>query len=263
MRRIRVLSILFIAIVFFGCDVRLPVVHMSDIFDEDEVVDITVPPPELQKDFYTKSVTADGMMIIGDDGVTDEHMRRARQVALVMTSKFPDMRDDLRYDKSGFYHALLGFYTKPCDIPERHRYCDVGGLFFWKLAFSKVFAYYPSHDMWMFCHETAHAIDLLYIRKKDPTFEKRLKEAYEVSEWAKGNDYRIENEKEYWADASTEWFFNVNHSGEELEKIMGPIITAFEMISVKEFVERDPNIAALLYEWYPPVSLIQERPADW
>jgi hypothetical protein len=251
-------SIVLLVCIIFGCDAKLNPISISHIIDESKIIEITDPPPELKKEYYTKSIMADKMIIIGNDEITNKQLLLAREVALVMTSKHPKIRDVLGYDKYLYYSILISSNTHPCDIPEKHSYCNNPGLFTGRYSFSNLISYYPSHELIIFCHELAHAIDYFHIREKDKTFDERLTEAYNTSEWAKSR--KIKNAKEYWAKASEDWFYNVKHNGEPIIEPTGPIITAYKPITVKEFINRDPKIAQLLFKWYPPVSLRKTRP---
>ncbi len=72
----------------------------------------------LQEAYYNRYIDTDGIAIIGNEKVADKHFIRARQAILIMTSKHPQLRERLRFER-GFYMILL---APPIELlPERYK----------------------------------------------------------------------------------------------------------------------------------------------
>ncbi len=242
----------------------------------------------LQKEFYTKYIDAGGIAIVANADVSDKDLIQARHAVLTMTSKRPELRDPLKIDH-GFYLTLIGPATWPSEIPEilplniperfgedlPHGRCHlslasdltgVRGLCYAPITYAIIYVEPDEpcppdscrcwndycYTIWdgprihiyleTFVHEFGHALEDA-IRVLDPDFHDRLETAYvsakELGTWA--GLYAETNPTEYWAEGCTWWFYG---------KVSGDV-----QITRQELAERDPLLAELLSEWFPPVSL--------
>ena len=223
-----------------------------------------------QEAFYTKYIDAGGITIIADAGVEDKHLLEARQVVLIMTSKYPVLRERL-LSRHGTYYLIL--HTSS-EIPEEHKVGHSLGCcnasIYWKLESVTGYCHgqlgrFP-YELRTFLHEFAHAleseIDLLQpglvdrawleegVRlplhealKSNPGFRDRLQHAYNTA-YAQGTwqgEYANVNYAEYWAEGTVMWFYDIG-PGRRFE-------------TYAAFSERDPLLAELLSEWFPAVAL--------
>lgn len=228
------------------------------------------PIKAAQEAFYTKYINAGGIAIIGNAELENKHLLEARQVVLIMTSKYPVLRERL-LSRHGRYYLILHASS---EIPEGHKVgrslgcCNAS--IYWKLESVTGYCHgqlgrFP-YELRTFLHEFAHAleseIDLLQpglvdrawleegihlplneALESNPGFRDRLAHAYNTAyardTW-KGM-YANVNYAEYWAEGAEMWFYDI-----------GPGRT-FE--TYEAFFERDPLLAALLDEWFPRVAL--------
>ena len=94
-----------------------------------------------------------------------------------------------------------------------------------------------------FVHEFGHALHFESLRHLDPTFEQRVKRAYEnamaLDLWplavTRGNS------TEYWAEGIELWFYEIG-AGRQFQ-------------THAAFAEHDPLLGEILSEWFPAVSL--------
>lgn len=209
---------------------------------------------QLQRDYYDRYIDADGIAIVGNAAVADEYFHQARETVLVMTSRFPALRDRLRVEH-GFYLFIVHNQSNLTEVPE-FRLSHIRGVypsqscnttlgatspgvigFCWALVHRKAY-----HPMYSFAHEFAHALDH-EMRRLDPTFLDKMTHAYRTARDTKIWDGTPAYRKiyyEYWAEGVQMWFYDI-----------GPG-RAFE--SYEAFAERDPLLYELLDQWFPKVS---------
>lgn len=102
-------------------------------------------------------------------------------------------------------------------------------------------------------HEFSHAIHEMGLRSVDPTFDARLKAAYENAR-AKGlfaGTYASTNEREYWAEGAQSWF-DTNRANDAEH---GPIDTREKLLAY------DPTLSALLAEVFGDAAWRYQKPA--
>ena len=223
---------------------------------------------EARAKYYTKYIAAGGVVILGTDAIEDRYFYAAREIVLEMTSKRPEIREILtpthepRDNPSSRFRMIL--ITPGQDLsgmPKRDLssyklsgwsmpagWCD-GGQTHCVSSVSK-FLYRGKYELSMstFVHEFAHAMHFA-IRNLDPTFDDRLKAAYQAvmddpeSYWWAGEwrDSLLDNPREYWAGSVTEWFYDLSF------RFSNP--QGFGRYATKDFLKKDHLMYALMQEW--------------
>ena len=126
MKHYKVLLLIVVGLLIFGCGDRSPLDVLLDVDRIDathfEVTDMApaawdklkywsesgVPPhPEelrvLQEAFYNRHVDADGISIVGNDATHDVHFINAAKCILFMTAKHPEVREAYR----NYYYIII------------------------------------------------------------------------------------------------------------------------------------------------------------
>lgn len=199
-----------------------------------------------QRSYYQKYIDAGGVAIVGAGTVPDEYFISARQIILQMTAKSPEIRERLRPEHDGFHYALLYRGTAQ-ELPRNHWNSNV--RLTWGSAQGTIFAWAPvGHGNFkVVVHEFAHIMMNAIIKSPalDPTFEERLKHAYETAtedgKWRFADGipaYILTNYKEYWAEGVVCWYYLESQDFSNIR---------FE--SHAAFAEYDPGLYTLLSEW--------------
>lgn len=198
--------------------------------------------------FYTRYIDAGGIVIVGSADVDDAFFIAARDIVFQMTSKHPEIRDQLS-PESHFYMALLHEYDAtdqglPNRLFQPPAVTPVSGKC-GPYCISRV--WYGPGGMLTFVHEFAHAVHFAINGEGaksinvplDATFDDRLKAAYATAmaagKW-EGN-YASKNYREYWA-VGVEYWYNLSRAG------------AIVFASRAEFAAYDPLLYELLSEWF-------------
>jgi cyclophilin family peptidyl-prolyl cis-trans isomerase len=205
---------------------------------------------ELKLDaFYQKQTTVAGFPILGSAEVSDFALREAAWIVRNMMAG----REDLLHVMASNHVRLtvMAWNEYTTDVPE-HRHLTP--RVYWDrrargLGGSPVscaeenllcFRGDPYATENILIHEFAHAIHEQGLRRLDPTFDRRLKAAYESaigrSLW-KGT-YAGSNRNEYWAEAVQDWFDN-NRKNDALHNHVST------RAALKEY---DPDLARLCAE---------------
>jgi len=112
----------------------------------------------------------------------------------------------------------------------------------------------PYADENILIHEFAHTIHQIGLAEVDPSFEIRLRAAFEeavrADRWA--GTYARENPAEYWAEGAQSWFCCNRTNDREHGAVNSPVAVA----------EHDPPLAALLGEVFSPDPWRYVRPHD-
>jgi len=231
-----------------------------------------------QRALYTRYIDADGIEIVGNENTPDAYFLRARNIVLMMTSKFPEIRDSF---DDYFYLIFLGNLetswndtllsipeTTPRDtatcqwIPYNEDF-EAQSLFHTGpvdyVGFCTSLAYFgQNYPLEVLVHEFAHALEPEFL-KIDLTFHDQLaiayNEAVEQGEW-EGPIVRIREgwgfedietgslnlqPQEYWAHCVERWFYDIGRP-------IGKYAT------YEEFAEDEPIIYSLLLQFFPEVS---------
>lgn len=188
--------------------------------------------------YYDKYVDAGGVAILANEIVPDAHLLAAKAIVLKMTAKHPVIREQLSPSgKYPHYHVLVPWTGR--ELPEFRldpasgNYAGMCSYF----CYAAVRGDADNFSMRTFVHEFAHAIHRA-IRELDPTFDDRLKAAYNAAMdaglWQ--SSYAATHYHEYWAVGVEYWYY-LSRS---------PI----KFASRAEFAEYDPSLYKLLSEWF-------------
>lgn len=226
---------------------------------------------EREKAYYNRYIDADGIAIVGNSHTPDKYFVDAKNIILIMTSKHPDLRNQLR----GLWYFdifLAGpdspnppranqFYTIASGTCAEGNYIQDGQTVWQRWPITGIVEIgwcaavicecWPDSPMAVFIHEFAHALEER-ISDIDPTFHNvnylnvpnssKLVVAYETAIEKKTweGSYAESNYREYWAVMVEFWFLSI---GEGLY---------FE--TYEDFAAHDPLAYELLDEWFPKVS---------
>ena len=213
----------------------------------------------LQKAFYTKYIDAGGIAIVANNKVEDVFLIAARDAILLMTSKYPELRERLLSKHRRFYMVLIKDSEDMMNMPENQLVIDdqllgIGGLCSPNRDLR--FVEYPTSGpcfaqifekrcppVFIFIHEVAPVLEIQMELLK-PGFLNRLDQAYEQMLADVGREealkfHMLSNPSEYWAGGA-EWWFQGKGWREKL-------------------YEEHPLLAELLAEWFPKVDCVR----DW
>jgi len=186
---------------------------------------IDAPPETLDIDrvFYQKHCDADGQAVMSPGEVADIAVQWVRYQMLEMLKRLPSAAREMIHNGS---RVTVKSPTQALtEIPEyASLYVDypdvdwdalpgVGAVMGRPITSTSeenvlCDANDPYRGFSVFIHEYAHAIHLIGLRLADPTFEERLRQAYDTAMatglWA--NTYSASNHLEYWAEGVGIWF---------------------------------------------------------
>ena len=192
--------------------------------DKNRVINIPepVPPPFTVRDafeldpFYQQWIDVGGFPVVASEKVNPYALKEAAWLIWQMIGHRPDVLQALVQNRVRF--SVIGYTELKAEIPEYRHY---GGGFlaninrgtFGRPAVSSSeenILHYPggggSYNVLI--HEFAHAIHLSGLNIVDPTFDNRLKNAYDTA-MANGlwqGTYASSDRREYWAEATQGWF---------------------------------------------------------
>lgn len=237
-----------------------------------------------KRNYYRKYINAGGVAVVGSIDVLDIYFIEAKRIILTMTAKYPEIRERLQPKNSGFYMIIFSG-DRAFELPEflfKKPSFALGKCVGLNYCFSRVGMDtttplphgYPLR-MKVFVHEFAHAMHWAIKREiwtkakpsqqilpLDPTFDDRLKAAYETAKstgkWRSekekviidGKVVKIDhlptvdpyiirvNHNEYWAEGVVYWYY--------LET-QPPWNKKFA--TREEFAAYDPLLYSLLSEW--------------
>ena len=217
--------------------------------------------------FYRKYVDADGLPVLGSAKVSDYALKEAAFIVNTMLSRRPDIRRALI--ANGSRVVVMAYTEMTTDVPEhRHlrpkkfwdrRARGLGGSAtdpVCSCAEENLLGYPgdPYRQECILIHEFAHLIHLRGMNRLDPTFDERLKRAYE-SAMQKGlwkGKYAATNKQEYWAEGVQSWFNNNRPPDHDHNHVD----------TRKELQEYDPALAALCHEVFGETEFEYVRPAE-
>ncbi|HYF36026.1 MAG TPA: hypothetical protein VD994_12100, partial [Prosthecobacter sp.] len=191
---------------------------------------IILPPPGLALPaFYTQCISAHGFPIVASASVSPFALKESAWLADQMLAHRPDVRTAMI--KSGARMCIIAHNEFTTDLPEfSHLKCPSGyeplsGKKYWDArargtggsqtdphctcAEENVLAYPgdPYQRECILIHEFAHNIHLRGLVNVDPTFDRRLKQAYDEAMarnlWA--GKYPSVNHHEYFAEGVQSW----------------------------------------------------------
>ena len=244
-------------------DTRLP----TAIAGQTQEYKVTRPPPELRLDpCYKKYTSASGYPIVASGNVNDYALKEAAYLISMMMANRPDVLQVMI--ANGSRMCVLGYDEYTTDLPEfahfqpkdfwdaRARgtggsrddpYCSCGE--------ENLLGYTgdPYAAECILIHEFAHNIHLRGLVNLDPTFDDRLKGAYEAAMEKKlwKGKYAAVNHHEYFSEGVQSWFDNNRP----------PDYDHNHVDTRAELIEYDPGLAAICREVFGETVLKYTKPA--
>jgi hypothetical protein len=228
---------------------------------------IQPPPSDLKlAPFYEKYVNVDGYPIVSSGQVNDYALREAAWLVKQMLTNRPDVRQAMI--KSGSRLIVMAYNEFTTDVPEHAHlkpkdYYDARAR---GLGGSKTdpvcscaeenllgFVGDPYAAECILIHEFAHNIHLRGMVNIDPTFDNRVKQAFDDAK-AKGlwlGKYAGTNHHEYFAEGVQSWFSNNRENDHDHNHVN----------TREELVAYDPGLAALCREVFGDTKLVYTKPA--
>lgn len=221
-------------------------------------------------DFYSKYASADGLPIVASKKVNDKALTVAADVVTNMLAGRPDVMKALIEGRVRV--GIIGKDEQTTDLPEYAGLRDKAD--FWNKrarglgATPAALASSAGEENLLglptdryrgesiLVHEFAHTLHTMGLRKVDPQFEGRLKEAFDNAKkkslWAK--TYAITDTLEYWAEG-VQSYFDCNMPVRQPDGIHNGITTR---VALKKY---DPELHDLIdgalksqkWRWMPPV----------
>lgn len=216
--------------------------------------------------FYAKCIVVSGLPVVGSTNVSDAAVREAAWIVEHLLGHREDILRAMATNKVRF--AVMAWNEFTTDIPE-HR--DLTPKVYWdrrarglgatpvrpavSCAEENLLAFpgdpYPTENIGI--HEFAHAIHEMGMTTADPTFDRRLREAFADARkrglWT--NTYAASNPSEYWAEGVQDWFDD-NRQNDALHNHVN---------TRAELNEYDPALAALCAEVFGDGPWRYQRPA--
>jgi cyclophilin family peptidyl-prolyl cis-trans isomerase len=218
-------------------------------------------------DFYHKSVLVGSLPIVGSADVSDAALLEAAWIVEHLLGHRPDILDAMAEQKVRLVVMAYDEFTS--DVPE---HAHLEPAVYWDRrarglgATSEApavscaeenllgFPGDPYEQENILIHEFAHAIHAMGLNRVDPTFDRRLREAYGMAKerglWR--GTYAITNPAEYWAEAVQSWF----DDNRENDALHNRIDTRVEL---KEY---DPQLAALCAQVFGDGDWRYQKPQE-
>jgi hypothetical protein len=239
--------------------------------EPEPVCRVTLIPAELRQaydldPFYVKHTLARGIPVISSAAPSDEALTRACELLIDMLSQRPDVVDVLLQRRTRF--GIIGNDELTNDIPEYRGFPDtintrargLGGEDIGTCAEESILCN-RQRDRWrgegICVHEFSHTISAAGLFRADPTFEPRLRAAFQDAQ-AEGrfdNTYAMENFQEYWAEGVQDWY-DTNLEAVPSNGIHNDIDRRFEL------EDYDPALYGLIAEFLPADNQFQDCYAD-
>ncbi len=224
------------------------------------------PPKSLDVPaYFQKYISANGYPIISTSRVNDYALKEAAFLVNAMLGERPDIRDAMiangsrlvvmahdEFTTDNPFHARL----KPKDYWDK-RARGLGGSAddpICSCAEENLLAFEgdPYHSENILIHEFAHNIHLVGLNKVDPTFDVRLKAAFEkaMQQGLWKTKYASVNRAEYWAEGVQSWFSNNREPDHDHNHVN----------TRAELVDYDPGLAKLCEEVFGATKLVYTKP---
>jgi hypothetical protein len=228
---------------------------------------VTPPPPELAlAPFYKKYVSVDGYPIVASEKVNDYALKEAAYLVDQMLSARRDLREAMI--GGGSHLTVMAYDEFTTDVPEHARlkpkdYWDARARGLGGSQTDPVcscgeenllaFPGDPYATECILIHEFAHNIHLRGMVNVDPTFDDRVRAAYEkaVEKGLWKGKYAATNHHEYFAEGVQSWFDNNRENDSEHNHVN----------TRAELIEYDPELAALCREVFGDTKLAYTKPA--
>lgn len=228
--------------------------------------EVAAPPAEMKlPPFYKKYVSANGYPIVSSGKVNDYALKEAAYLANMMLARRPDVRKAMV--DGGSRLVVMAHDEFTTDVPEHSHMtpkdfwdararglggsrtdpvCSCGEENLLALKGD------PYHAENILIHEFAHNIHLRGMIVVDPTFDERLKAAYEramkAGLWK--TKYASVNHAEYFAEGVQSWFNNNRPPDHDHNHVD----------TRKELREYDPGLAELCEEVFGDTQLVYTKP---
>ena len=232
---------------------------------------LAVPAPVRERfqlaPFYQQYLDAGGMPVVGSGRVQPAALSEAVWIVTNLLAHRPEILRTLGDANVRF--AVMAYDEYTTDVPEHAHlkprvYWDrrARGLGATERAPAvscgeeNLLSYpgdpYPTECLAI--HEFAHAIHHMALNRIDPTFDVRLRRAYEdaLSRGLWANTYAAVDRSEYWAEAVQSWF----DDNRENDSLHNHVNTRLEL---KLY---DPGVAALCEEVFGDLPWRYRRPVD-
>lgn len=232
----------------------------------DELPSIQRPPEDLKIDsFYEKYISASGYPIVASGKVNDYALREAAYLVDLMLARRPDVREAMI--ASGSRLIIMAHNEFTTDMPE---YAHMRPKDYWDARARGLggsqhdpvcscgeenLLAYPGDPYAAECiliHEFAHNIHLRGMVRVDPTFDARVKEAYDAAmkEGLWKGKYASVNHHEYFAEGVQSWFDNNREDDHDHNHVN----------TREELLKYDPRLAELCREVFGETKLTYTKP---
>lgn len=227
--------------------------------------------------FYARHVDAAGLAVVGSGQVEDEALLEAARLVGHLLARRPDLRETLI--DAGARVAVIAESEQTTDVPE-HSHLDAeywnersrglgGTLEVPVTSCGEENLLGRESDRYLgesiLIHEFAHTLHRIALTRIDPTFDRRLRDAYDAA-LARGlwsGTYASTNPREYWAEGVQSWF-DCNREAWPTDGVHNFVNTRSELEAY------DPTLAGLIDEvfladpwrWSPRGAHRSRWPAD-
>jgi hypothetical protein len=245
---------------------RAPAAKAVQRNDPGGPFDVGVPPASLGlSPFYAKHVPVGGLPVVGSAKVSDFALKEAAYLVGKMLEHRPDVREAMVRNKVRC--AIMAYSERTTDVPE---HSDLTPKAYWDVRARGLGATHarpavsgaeenllnypgdPYSTENILIHEFGHAMHEMGLATADPTFDRRLKQAFEAA--GKGGlwkgTYAATNPHEYWAEGVQSWF-DTNRENDSQHN---------QVNTREELKAHDPALAALLKEVFGDTSWRYVRP---
>lgn len=235
------------------------------------------PDPDGIPEFYTQRIDAGGYPIVASAAVNPYALKEAAHLVDLLLANRPDVREAMI--KSGSRLCIIAWNEFTTDQPEYVRlgarphgeFPSIPGKDFWdararglggserdpfcSCGEENLLGYPgdPYEKENILIHEFAHNIHLRGLVNVDPTFDARLKSAYdaamEAGLWA--GKYASVNHHEYFAEGVQSWFDDNRENDHDHNHVNTRV----------ELLEYDPGLAELCREIFGDTELKYTKPA--
>jgi len=213
--------------------------------------------------FYQKYLNGSGLPVLGSTNVSDYAMREAAWIVQHMLSQRPEILRVMATNRARLVVMAYNEYTT--DVPEQasrspkvywdRRARGLGGRIC-SCAEENLLCFpgdpYATENILV--HEFGHAIAGVGMRAIDPTFNVRLREAYQkaldAGLWKR--TYAGSSVEEYWAEAVQDWFDNNRRNDSQHNNVS----------TRAELKEYDPTVAALCAEVFGDIPWRYKKPME-
>ena len=250
---------LWVPILLSGCAILYPTENPET--KQESYIPKPVPPPIAVRNtfkldtFYQQWIDVDRLPVVASAKVNPYALQEAAWLIRQMIGHRKDILRELA--KNNVRFVVMAHNEMTTQIPE---HSDLKPDFFWDVRARGLgstpsrpavscgeenllnFRGDPYETENILIHEFSHAIHLMGLNTIDPTFDKRLAEAFDaaVKKGLWKNTYAITNRAEYWAEGTQSWF-NTNR----VNDFQHNDVDTREKLKVY-----DPTLAALLTEIY-------------